>query len=294
MKGQNDISKRHEDSSNRAINDIRKEVFLYNDIFNNPLEKTFFIYSRKIEKIVAALYLVTDVMDPELPLTRSLRAESLDLLNACFQVLTGTGKMNPSELTRILVRLEHVTSLVSIGRIAHHISEMNAQVLITELQKVTQVMAMDTQELSQKYTSYLYPRTQGREAIQPVLSHTTLDDRSFEELEKSRRRQNDIKTTLTTPINDIKKNSPIIGTNLENIPAASFTKKTVKTTFDQGDRKQEILNVIRSHKDATMGDIQRYVTGCSDKTLQRAIVSLIQAGLVGKVGDKRWATYHVA
>jgi len=294
MKGQSDISKRHEDSSTNAINDIRKEVFLYNDIFNNPLEKTFFIYSRKIEKIVAALYLVTDVMDPELPLTRSLRSESLDLLNACFQVLTGTGKMNPSELTRILVRLEHVTSLVSIGRIAHHVSEMNAQVLISELQKVTQLMAIDTQELSQKYASYLYPRTQGRDVVQPVLSHTTLDDRSFEELEKTKRRQNDIKTTLTTSINDTNKTSLNSHQKNASSSASSIVKTTSKTPLEQGDRKQEILNVIKSHKDATMGDIQRYVTGCSDKTLQRAIVSLIQAGLVAKVGDKRWATYRVA
>jgi hypothetical protein len=150
MKGQNDVSKRHEEAGSQSLNDIRKEVLFYNDIFTNPLEKSFFVYSRKIEKIVTALYLVTDVMDSELPLTRSLRSESLDLLNACYQILTGTGKLAPTEMTRILVRLEHVTSLISIGRISHHISEMNAQVLVVELQKVTQLIALDTQELTQK------------------------------------------------------------------------------------------------------------------------------------------------
>jgi hypothetical protein len=293
MKGYHEPTKRQDEKGVSSVNDIRKEVFVYNDIFNNPLEKNLFVYSRKIEKIVAALYLVTDVMDPELPLTKSLRLESLDLLNACFQILTGNNALNPGGLTKVLVRLEHVTSLVSIGKIAHHISEMNAHVLVTELQKVTQLMGADTQELAKKYTSYLYPRTQSRESSQPILSHTTLDDTAFEDLEKTRKRQNDIKTTLTTSINDkIPSTHSQIGL-ITKTGIVTSIKTTSKTTFEKSDRKQEIMNVIRSHKNATMVDIQKYVTGCSDKTLQRAIVDLIQDGQVQTVGDKRWATYHV-
>ena len=297
MKGQNDVSKRQEEGGSQSLNDIRKEVLFYNDIFTNPLEKSFFVYSRKIEKIVTALYLVTDVMDPELPLTRSLRSESLDLLNACYQILTGTGKLAPTEMTRILVRLEHVTSLISIGRISHHISEMNAQVLIVELQKVTQLIALDTQELTQKYTSYLYPRNHGVESVQPVVSHATLDDASFEELEKTKKRQttpnrqvNDIKTTLTTFSSESKK----VGENKKDISSSvPVVKTTLRMSSGDPDRKQSILNVIKSHKNASMQDIQKFVTGCSDKTLQRELVSLIASGQIRKIGDKRWATYHV-
>jgi hypothetical protein len=297
MKGQNDVSKRHEEAGSQSLNDIRKEVLFYNDIFTNPLEKSFFVYSRKIEKIVTALYLVTDVMDSELPLTRSLRSESLDLLNACYQILTGTGKLAPTEMTRILVRLEHVTSLISIGRISHHISEMNAQVLVVELQKVTQLIALDTQELTQKYTSYLYPRNHGVEAAQPVVSHATLDDVSFEELEKAKKRQtipnrqvNDVKATLTTFSSESKKS---VENKKDSVSTVQVIKTTSRISGGDPDRKQSILNVIRSHKNASMQDIQKFVTGCSDKTLQRELVSLIASGQIRKIGDKRWATYHV-
>lgn len=297
MKGQNDVSKRHEESGYHALSDTRKDVLFYNDIFTNTLEKSFFIYSRKIEKIVTALYLVTDVMDEDLPLTRSLRSESLDLLNACYQLLTGAGKLTPHEMTRVLVRLEHVTSLISIGRIAHHISEMNAQVLVTELQKVIQLIAGDTQELTQKYTSYLYPRNSGLDTAQPVVSHATLDDASFEELEKAKKRQslpvrsvNDIKTTLTTNSLESKK---IAENKRDTQSSISPVKTTSKIPAGDPDRKQSIMNVIRSHKNASMQDIQKFVTGCSDKTLQRELVGLIASGQIRKVGDKRWATYHV-
>lgn len=296
MKSHNDTVKGQNEIGMATINDIRKDAFFNNDIFTNPLEKSLFAYSRKIEKVVTALYLVTDVMDSELPLTRSLRLESLDLLNACYQVLTAA-VINPSELTRVLVRLEHVTSLVSIGRISHHISEMNAQVLIAELQKVSQMVAIDTQELQQKYSSYLYPRSHGKDVAQPILSHTTLDDKVFDDIEKNKKRQNvsyrpinDIKSTLTTQKQEGKAVSNI---NIDKIVNTSEIKTTLKIGTDNESRKQGILNVIRSHRNASMQDIQKFVTGCSDKTLQRELAGMIAAGTIRKEGDKRWATYHI-
>lgn len=309
MKGTNNSEKRHELNKSTSLNDTRKEALFYNDIFNQPLEKSLIVYARKIEKITTALYLVTDVMDAEIPLTQSLRLESLGLLNACFQVLTrqtpgvtGT-KITPTELTQIMVRLEHVISLISIGRIAHHISEMNAQVLITELEKVARCLNEDLKELSKKYTSYLQPRIEPKES-QPILSHAILDDVSFDELEKRR-----IKDT-GKPINDTKeikdkrallaqitnkKAQVVLGSQVARSSINDIQKPTPvpKPTDSNADRKQSIINVIRSHKNASMQDITKFVTGYSEKTLQRELVSLIQSGVIKKIGDKRWATYHL-
>lgn len=309
MKGSNNSEKRHELGKGVSVNDTRKEALFYNDIFNQPLEKSLIVYARKIEKITTALYLVTDVMDPEIPLTQSLRLESLGLLNGCFQVLTrqtpgitGT-KITPTELTQIMVRLEHVISLISIGRIAHHISEMNAQVLITELEKVARCLNEDLRELSKKYTSYLQPRIEPKES-QPILSHAILDDVSFDELEKRRLKDNgktinDIKdindkkaiiTQITSkkPQVSVQAHSSKIGIN-DIEKTAHLNKPTAQNT----DRKQSIINVIQSHKNASMQDITKFVTGYSEKTLQRELVSLIQSGVIKKIGDKRWATYHL-
>lgn len=299
MKGANHSEKRHELNRTESLNDTRKEVLFYNDIFNQPLEKALIIYARKIEKITTALYLVTDVMEPDIPLTQSLRLESLGLLNTCFQVLThptpstaASHKITPAELTQILVRLEHVISLISIGRIAHHISEMNAQVLITELEKVARCLNDDLKDLSKKYTSYLQPRIEPKDS-QPILSHAILDDQSFDELEKRRTRE------TVKPINDI--NSSLDKTITTNVvsPKKSIinnsynAKRPEPVSVVNDNRRQSIINVIRSHKNASMQDITKFVTGYSEKTLQRELVSLIQSGVIKKIGDKRWATYHI-
>ncbi len=301
MKLINDISKRHEESRN----DIVVDSFKNRDFLKNPSEKAFFAYARKVEKIVTALYLVTDVMDADLPLTRSLRLESLELLNACYQLLTGTGGVNPSDLTRTLVRLEHVMSLVSIGKISHHISDMNAAVLLQELGRVGESMGMELEDLSRKYASYVAPRNAFAGSNQPVLSHAILDDTLFDEMAKNRKRQNDIKTTLTTSINDIVSDKTKRD-NISDIPKSEASFKTtsklslnVKKEFSPrsgsgGTRRQEIMDVVTSHKNATMQDIQKFVQNCSEKTLQREVATLIAVGMVRREGDKRWATYHVA
>lgn len=309
MKGINNSEKRHELNKSNSLSDTRKEVLFYNDIFTQPLEKALIVYARKIEKITTALYLVTDVMDPEVPLTQSLRLESLGLLNSCFQVLTRQSlggsavKITPSELTQIMVRLEHVISLISIGRIAHHISEMNAQVLITELEKVAKCLNEDLKELSNKYTSYLQPRIDPKES-QPILSHAILDDSSFDELEKRRIKDSVRPINDTKIINDKKQlltqvTKVAIGVGSvksdSKYPINDMVKaqQPPKPTTQNNDRKQSIINVIRSHKNASMQDITKFVTGYSEKTLQRELVSLIQSGVIKKVGDKRWATYHI-
>lgn len=283
MKDINDISKRH-DTYQNDTSDMSLKI---NDIFKNSGERSFFLATRKTEKIVTALYLVTDVMDPELPLTRSIRSESLDLLNACYQILTSNTGMNPTDISRVIVRLEHVTSLISIGRITHHISEMNAKVLSVELEKVTEVISIELADIRARHATYGVVREGVVALSQPAIPSSILSDTLFDEMAKNRKRQNDIKTTLTTSVNDIKK-------EVVEKKVINDTQK-VKTTYPDSieKRKQKILQVITSHKNASMQDIQKFVTDCSDKTLQREIVSLIGLGMIRKEGDKRWATYHI-
>lgn len=298
MKEINDINKGQSISNKYILNDTIKDVLFYNDILKNPLEKSIFISCKKIEKVVSALHLVTDVMDRTLPLTQSLQRGSIELLDAGYQLVTGQQTINPGMVTKVLVRLEQVQSLIAVGKVAHYISDMNARVLSTELDKVVTLLVKDVQELNKKYLSYEYSRTPESIIDQPVLSHTLLDESRFDALGKSektvtvsRRFINDTKTTSKISINDNNGNSFNEKDNLINL-------NTIKTTYPMNlqikDRKQSILDVVRSHKNASMQDIQKFVTDCSEKTLQREMVALIAAGMIRKVGDKRWATYHIA
>jgi hypothetical protein len=72
----------------------------------------------------------------------------------------------------------------------------------------------------------------------------------------------------------------------------------IKDTQNKGhsERAERILEFIRKQKSlsgvgASIKDIAATVKGCSEKTIQRELGSLIQAGLVQRVGERRWSQY---
>jgi hypothetical protein len=248
------------------------------DLFGNSSKRSLLVYVQKIGKIVAAIYLVTDVMEAQLPLTTSLRGQSLELMNEGYRILTGE-HISSDDLARFTVRIEQVMTLVEIGSISHHVTPMNADIIRSELAKVRELLLEDIVSLRNR------ERESGARILaipHAAIGADLMKDRSFDELvnrHESKRHQNDIKTTLTTQ-NDITK-------------SINDIKTTLPTEAVYIDRQKEILNALRTRKLSTMADIKLMVTRYSDKTIQRDIASLVEMGLVKREGNKRWAVYSV-
>jgi hypothetical protein len=58
-------------------------------------------------------------------------------------------------------------------------------------------------------------------------------------------------------------------------------------------RRARILSVIRTIGQANIKDISAVVTDCSEKTIQREVISMIDEGILGKEGERRWSMYHI-
>ncbi len=67
--------------------------------------------------------------------------------------------------------------------------------------------------------------------------------------------------------------------------------QTTETLKGHGERAERILDFIRKQKSASIKDIASTIKGCSEKTIQRELGGLIQAGLVRRVGERRWSLY---
>ncbi len=278
---QNDISKRHQND----INDKSLKNLEMTGIFSNPLERTLLTYVRKIGKIVSAIYLVTDVMDQTLPLAGALRNQSLELLNHSYGVMTG-GKIGADDLSRVLVRIEQVVTLVEIGSIAHHISAMNADILMGEMAKIKELLSVDIQAVKRQEKAFVIHRPM---AGQSMIPDGVIADKLFDQLverHESKRHQNDIKTTMVAPLaqNDIQNDK------LENKTTFKTTSANWRT--NDIDRKQEILGIIKTRHSTTMQDIKNAFKEYSEKTIQREIATLMEMGLVRREGNKRWAVYR--
>jgi hypothetical protein len=58
-------------------------------------------------------------------------------------------------------------------------------------------------------------------------------------------------------------------------------------------REKAIIDLIRQRKNLNIKDISRSIKGCSEKTLQRMLLALIQAGVVKREGERRWSRYSL-
>jgi hypothetical protein len=79
-------------------------------------------------------------------------------------------------------------------------------------------------------------------------------------------------------------------------PARPFLKDTSRDARPlnqkgQTERMSQILSFIQKNKQASIKDIAAVIKGCSEKTIQRELLSLIQQGLIKKVGERRWSVY---
>ncbi len=58
-------------------------------------------------------------------------------------------------------------------------------------------------------------------------------------------------------------------------------------------RRTRVLNVLRDKGEATIKDIVEVVTDCSEKTIQRELISLIKDNVIVREGERRWSKYRL-
>jgi hypothetical protein len=75
----------------------------------------------------------------------------------------------------------------------------------------------------------------------------------------------------------------------------SIKDKTNKPSFAEATalRQDSIIALLKDKKELGIKDFTLAIKGCSEKTIQRELVSLVNKGLVRKEGKKRWSRYFI-
>jgi len=89
-------------------------------------------------------------------------------------------------------------------------------------------------------------------------------------------------------------------TNFSNI-SPEYHSATVKdngflkdtSAFKSNNRQGIILSLLKKKKDLSIKDIATIIKDVSEKTIQRELVSLIEAGVITKTGERRWSKYSL-
>ncbi|KKR45743.1 MAG: hypothetical protein A3G47_01740 [Candidatus Zambryskibacteria bacterium RIFCSPLOWO2_12_FULL_39_45] len=103
----------------------------------------------------------------------------------------------------------------------------------------------------------------------------------------------DIKTLFET------ENKPYFKPELQSISrrvSDDNKDKTVvhdKNILKKSNRQSIIIEILKKKKEVIIKDIVEIIRNCSEKTIQRELISLIENGVVRRTGQRRWSKYSL-
>jgi hypothetical protein len=249
------------------------------DSYNDPINwkslgffsaEDYLIYIfKKTEKIAAALYLVSGLLKDKEPLKWELRDHGMDLISSSFMVASSVPGDKNSVIQSLFTAALETMSLLNVARVSHLISEMNYKILMREIDGI---VGMLRDRLVQNAEEAGYVLSESFFKTPDLYSSGFRSDRQPAQFRHGNKGQ------------------PGSGKN---------SSKTASTLTEQGgldkktDRQEVILGLLKSGSGLTIKDFSKVITDCSEKTIQRELLDLVQKGLVKKEGERRWSTYSL-
>jgi hypothetical protein len=249
----------------------------------------------KTNKLITALYMVTDIIDREEPLRNKLRTLGAGIIS----------DMNSSP-QNVCGKISEIMSFLDIASAVNIISEMNCNILKKEFLELNQ--SIMSAQAGIEFTG----------KVKISNKHINLSEFFREELPLPIERRVISKGHLpparaggaqTGTRIGVQKGSTLMKA-LSNVSYRNLTDIGRSTSAPNDfnilkkQRRDDIINIIKIvGGNATIKDIKDKAQGlpaqagalisCGEKTLQRELVSMVNDGVLNKTGEKRWSRYYI-
>lgn len=229
--------------------------------------------NKKTEKLVTALYMVTDCMDTDDALKGKLRQLGVELLSDMYELSALSPMDKHVHISSSLAHVDEILSFVEIAYTIGFISEMNTSILKKEFL----ILISELESHQKKDKHFTFTLDEDMFSL-PVLESPEAQDNYSQNGLKDKR------TNINT----------MSFTNNKQHSFAPHIPKQISHTFSVSDKKErtdKILSLVKG-KDVSIKDISNAFTDCSEKTIQRELNALVAKGQVKKIGEKRWSRYQ--
>lgn len=252
-------------------------------------------FDQKIQRISHALYLITDSMDENEPLKKSIRDSALSLIERLSFDTVNQPHGIKDEFAPLI---RQTMTFLSLARTMTYISDMNSSIMLEEMRKLLERLEKNEFEKKDTFADDYFivppPQTSSRTSRQHVFGTITpfLEEKRvvYNDTESSKRQD-------ATDVNDKK-------ADLKTYSHISSAKTTVKTPVtarpkktsvsSTSSRRQQILNLFKNGVvSITIHDVEKALEGVSIKTMQRDLATMVEEGVLLKTGEKRWSEYHL-
>lgn len=250
---------------------------------------------KKTNKLISALYMVTDIMEKDEPLRNKLRTLGADIISDTY-VLTTPNKLkvrpiNTATRDSVELKISEILSFLEISSSINLISEMNYNILKKEFIE----LARSIRDYIQKSSGH-QPATLSEFFLEESKGHSIIE--SFHKGHPL-----DNKGHALARIGVQKGSTLLNALSKVGMSDRSHLFKS-KISFDslKNERRDEIISIIKNNSSSfeglTITDIKSKAKGliasCGEKTLQRGLISMVKDNILYKTGSKRWSRYGLA
>lgn len=279
-----------------------------NDLGLTIKDSTLLVSYSKTNKLITALYMVTDIIDKDEPLRNKLRTLGTEIIS----------DIN-STPANACAKISETLSFLDIASAINIISEMNCRILRKEFQDLhlSILSAQQNKEAAKSIkrqinlSEFFTEETlSARQDLAESASKGQSTQRSnFQVLSVTRAGKGH---PLPTRIG-VQKGSTLMQALSDKIKREARPNALgLVSRVSGGDgadilkkqRREDIINILKTiGGNATIKDIKDRaqtmqgktgsLVSCSEKTLQRELVSMVISGVLKKAGEKRWSRYFI-
>jgi len=289
------------------------------------------LMAKKTEKIVTAIYLISQFMSDRESLKFSLRDKAATLLSTMNQIanqtLDASNFYNAHSISSIsknifvlyqegLFVVKEIISFLLVARDVRLISEMNTNIVIDNLKKLEEILSKqqftfnpDLMKIEgeKKYediyeniylnNNFLLTNNNSAENFsqqnKKSLSQINLLQRTEENNFKNKNHNLD---TLSIRHSDsIRQMSDrnLHKTNKFTNNQANKSNKSALIQDRKSNRRDQILALMLKNQEYSISEITNKIPGCSEKTVARELDNLILEKKLKRIGERRWARYSL-
>ena len=257
-------------------------------IFQNDTQIIFIF--KKTERLASAIYLLTSFLSDNEPLKLKMRDTVNRLLSHSINLSSQGHRHRADSMNNFTAASFEIISLLEVAKISGIFSPMNCEIIKFEIEKMVELVEFKERGLNAKFLlSKNFFDTSG--------SYSDVRDKWGQTNNSSAVRDNkrtidqnlDKETVFKNGSN--KGHLSIKDTSGDENNNASFSKG--HTVRDKNTRYEVIINLLKKTKEISIKDVSSIVSDCSEKTIQRELLSLVGKGVLKKEGERRWSKYSL-
>lgn len=261
----------------KDITDIKKTDYLAAFLDNKIIRTRPFgpnklgekAYDR-VEKIVAALHLLTSHIQADEPLRQLARKTGLQLLNNLLLLRDEMRVSNSSKIKNTRSSIRELISLLRILAVSGFISIQNAEVLIDAVDELSTLIS----------SAQRSPLSESVLIVKENLLGASFNDK-----------------LRNSVAGQVSRSARITPQNKQDLMDITDSKELKDSTFPYKDniRANRVKSILDTLGSGELGikDISGQLPEYSEKMIQRELAALILSGKVRKSGFKRWSRYAI-